>query len=397
MSQLLINRSPDLKRLRDEGYHLEIKSGYLLLRDVPYVNASREIKRGTLVSKLTLAGDITAKPDTHVIYFQGDHPCDKNGGLIAKIQHGSNPNQKLAEGITVDHSFSAKPQPSGKYEDYYTKLTTYAAILSGPAQAIDSLVTAMTFPVIEANDAESVFEYIDTAASRADINLATAKLEKIGKIAIVGLGGTGSYVLDLVAKTPVKEIHLFEGDTFFQHNAFRSPGAPSIEELRAQLSKVAYFQRAYSRMRRGLIGHEGFVDSRNVDQLRGMDFVFLCIDNGGAKRLVVEKLEEFGISFVDVGMGVYLKEASLGGILRITCSTPQMRDHVRQRGRIPFFDDDADNEYARNIQIADLNALNAALAVIRWKKLCGFYFDFEHEHNSAYTIDGNSLINEDRP
>lgn len=41
------------------------------------------------------------------------------------------------------------------------------------------------------------------------------------------------------------------------------------------------------------------------------------------------------------------------------------------------------------------NALNAAMAVIRWKKLCGFYLDLEGEHHSVYVIDGNHLLNED--
>ena len=39
--------------------------------------------------------------------------------------------------------------------------------------------------------------------------------------------------------------------------------------------------------------------------------------------------------------------------------------------------------------------LNAALAVIKWKKIFSFYIDFEHEHSSTYTIDGNHLLNED--
>src|SRR5581483_356266 len=36
MSRQLISRSPDLQRLENEGYNLEIRSGYLLVRDVPY-------------------------------------------------------------------------------------------------------------------------------------------------------------------------------------------------------------------------------------------------------------------------------------------------------------------------------------------------------------------------
>jgi hypothetical protein len=203
-------------------------------------------------------------------------------------------------------------------------------------------------------------------------------------------------VLDLVAKTHVKEIHLFDGDKFLQHNAFRSPGAPSGDELGEKLYKTAYFERLYSRMRRGIFGHAVYIDAANVDLLRDMSFVFLCLDRSKEKGLIVDKLEEFAISFIDVGMGVYMTGDSLGGILRITSSTPQQREHVRAKNRIPFSDGDRNNEYDRNIQIADLNALNAALAVVKWKKLFRFYQDFENEHYSTYTIDGNKLINEDQ-
>ena len=58
--------------------------------------------------------------------------------------------------------------------------------------------------------------------------------------------------------------------------------------------------------------------------------------------------------------------------------------------------DEAENEYNTNIQIADLNALNATLAVIKWKKLFGFYQDFEQEHHSTYSINVNMLLSEDR-
>jgi len=394
MSHQLISRSPDLKRLRDEGYDLEIKSGYLLVKDVPYVNSRKEVKRGILVSKLILAGDVTTRPDDHVAYFAGDHPCNADGVEIDKIKNSSS-ERVLGEGVVIQHSFSAKPKPSDFYEDYYAKVTTYAAILSGPAQVIDPPISAKTFPVIEPGkeNEESVFNYIDTASSRAEINLITRKLE-LGKIAIVGLGGTGSYVLDLVAKTPVKEIHLFDGDTFLQHNAFRSPGAPSIDDLKAKPGKVAHFKNLYSKMHRGIVDHEGYIEVGNVEELQKMDFVFLCLDNGEAKKLIVERLEYFGLPFIDVGMGVNVTDYSLGGILRITASTPKRRDHVRRR--VSFADAGGGNEYNRNIQIADLNALNAALAVIKWKKLIGFYRDLKCEHHSTYTIDCNLLTSEDR-
>jgi hypothetical protein len=393
MSLRLINRSPDLKKLRDEGYDIEIRSGHLLVKDVPYVNSKREIKRGTLVAKLCLANDVTIRPDDHVAFFEGEYPCDKDGVRIARIENQSQ-RKALATDLFVDHTFSAKPL-NGPYEDYHAKITTYVAILSGPAQTINPAADARTFPVITAKEDESVFNYIDTASSRAEINVVSAKLE-IDRVGIVGLGGTGAYVFDLVAKTHVKEIHLFDGDTFFQHNAFRSPGAASGEELEQKLPKTEYFFRTYSKMRRGIFSHPIYIDASNVEQLRDMKFMFLCFDAGKAKELVVESLEKFGVPFVDVGMGVYLSGDSLGGILKTTTSTPMQRDHVRAKNRIGFSAGDANNEYDRNIQIADLNALNASLAVIKWKKLFGFYHDFEKEHHCTYTIDGNKLVNEDQ-
>ena len=71
MSQRPISRSADLKKLRDEGYDLEIRSGCLLVKDVPYVNSRKEAKRGILVIKLVLADGQTGRPDTHVAYFSG--------------------------------------------------------------------------------------------------------------------------------------------------------------------------------------------------------------------------------------------------------------------------------------------------------------------------------------
>jgi len=49
MSQRPINRSQDLRRLRNEGYNLEVRDGHLLLKEVPYVNEKREVKRGIVV------------------------------------------------------------------------------------------------------------------------------------------------------------------------------------------------------------------------------------------------------------------------------------------------------------------------------------------------------------
>lgn len=390
MSQRLISLSPDLKRLRDEGYFIQIRSGFLVMREVPYVNAQCQVRTGSLISSMSMAGDVTRTPDTHVVYFDGDHPCRKDGTPLHQIMHQSN-EINLGNGMRAKHSFSSKPE--GGYADYHHKMTTYAAILSGPATVLKPGVTPRVFRAPE-DEEDSVFNYTETASDRAGIGALTERLAA-EKIAIVGLGGTGSYVFDLVAKTPAREIRLFDGDEFLQHNAFRAPGAPSIDELREVLKKVDYLKSIYSRMHRAIVVHANPIDAGNVHLLDGVTFAFICMDAGGAKRLVVERLETLRVPFVDVGMGLELVDGSLGGILRVTASTPQKREHVHQ-GRISFAGGgEEDNLYSSNIQVADLNALNAAMAVIKWKKIRGFYRDLEREHHSTYTTDGNMLLNGD--
>jgi len=231
MPHALISRSPDLGRLAADGYEVDIVGSYLVIRNVPYVDAARQVQRGSLVTALTLAGDTTTRPGDHTTLFSGELPCDVSGNGLVHIL-ASSVHQDLGGGLLVDHYLSSKPAV-GFYVDYYEKMTTYLAIISGPAEAIDPDATARTFRVIENEDPGSPFVYLDTATGRARIGAISRKLE-LRRVGIVGLGGTGSYILDLVAKTPVEVIHLFDGDVFLSHNAFRSPGAASVAELREQ-------------------------------------------------------------------------------------------------------------------------------------------------------------------
>ena len=53
----------------------------------------------------------------------------------------------------------------------------------------------------------------------------------INALQSIGLGGTGAYTLDLIAKTPVAEIHTLDNDHMDWHNFIRAPGAPTQKEI----------------------------------------------------------------------------------------------------------------------------------------------------------------------
>ena len=390
MSQELIDHSPDLQKLKSEGYCIEIvENGHLVMHDVPYLNSDKKICKGKLISVLDLAGDKTDRPQSHIMYFDGEFPYKSDGTRLSEIENSSQ-DFNLGNNLTAKHLFSAKPKNG--YQDYYEKMTKYSSTISGHAEKLDPSVSPCIYKEVNSNS-NTVFNYYDTASSRAGISACSEKL-KSEIVAIIGTGGTGSYILDFLAKTWVKEIRLFDGDVFLTHNAFRAPGAPSIEDLRKKPKKVEYLKNVYSNMHKNIISYAFNLDESNLNELEGITFAFISLDSGPNKSKIISKLEQMNVEFIDVGMGILNKSDSLCGILRTSTVTTNNRSAM-ENNKIPLTENTAvDDLYASNIQVADLNALNATLAIIKWKKIRNFYHDLENEYNSTYAIDGNVIEND---
>lgn len=388
MSHKLISRNADLKRLWDEGYELEIVcDSHLLVHNVPYVTSERKIARGTLITDIQLQGDDTVPPSDHVMRFQGNKPCDHEGNELSSIINQSS-NETVVNSVVSNHSFSSKP-PSG-YANYYDKVTSYIAMLSHHAQAIDSSVTARTFKRIRSSSRDNIFNYPDTNSSRSATSALSDKLSG-KKVGIIGVGGTGSYVLDFVSKTPLAEIHVFDNDDFLTHNAFRSPGAAKKTKLRDRPNKATYHAERYSEMHRKIVAHPYDIDETSIDELFGLDFVFVCMDTGLTKKMIVERLVDAKVPFVDTGIDIENIDTKLRGSVRATLSSPTKHDHL---GDYLSYATVGEGEYSKNIQIAEVNALNAVLAVIMFKKYFAFYHNLTGEHNIIYNLDNNQIHNE---
>ncbi|AFV03049.1 uba [Dehalobacter sp. UNSWDHB] len=391
MSSELLNHSQDLIKLVNEGYELEILATdtmtYGILHNVPYLNEKLEVCYVKLVSHLQLSGTKTLAPDTHVIYFVGTFPYRNNGSKFTGLIIGD-AGYPMGPDITAQFEFSSRPV-EGCYSNYYDKFKRYADLLTVEAQSVDPLVTPKTFNIRVQETMDLVFNYHDTNSSKSHIGIITNRLSG-QKIAIIGLGGTGSYILDQVAKTPVSEIHIYDGDVFEQHNAFRTPGAPYKDQL---TNPPDYLAEIYGRMHRFITPHGYKIDKTNIDELREMSFVFVCVDNGESRRTIIDFLIAHNIPFIDTGLGVEVVDDKLIGIVRITLATSMKHDHLNNY--IDFHDGAEDDVYSSNIQLGDLNALNGLLAIIKWKKMYGFYHDLKREHNTSYVVSRGSLNNEE--
>ena len=176
-----------------------------------------------------------------------------------------------------------------------------------------------------------------------------------------------------------------------QHNAFRAPGAPTYEELAAEETKVSYHAKHYQNMRKNIFLHALMLDNRTESVLDGMDFAFVCIDSDAVRANICCILARRGIPYVDCGMGLSIAGEKLRGSIRCTA----VFQPKKQAGsELPENVDVEDDVYSTNIQIAELNALNAALAVIKWKKHLGFYLDQMEKLEDVYSLDCGGIVHE---
>jgi hypothetical protein len=389
--QKLVSHNDDIRRLVELGYAVAFDTNHLIIRDIPYLDSDGTLQIGAIVAKLEFIDQEHVTQTDHQIFFAGSVPHGLDGKPIPNLAGG--PHQiilsEASKDVVVQRSFSNKPKAAGKFQDFFEKIESYVAIISGPAIELYN-ANPYTFRAEKEVVSDSVFKFHDTLTSRAEITDLTAKF-KDDVIAVIGLGGTGAYVLDFLVKTPVQEIRAFDLDLFHVHNAFRSPGKLDPNELGKPKADV-YLSR-YDNFRTGLTVTPKFIDASSSDELNGVTFAFVCVDKGSSRSGIFNLLISKGIPFIDVGMGLSRKNGSLNGMLRTTYYSAEHGQMMRDKG-LAELADTPDDLYRTNIQIGELNALNACLAIIRFKQLRGFYFEELPLYHLLFEIGDLKIVSE---
>lgn len=385
----LVNHNDDIKKLKNTGFAIALDSNHLVIRDIPYLNESGELKIGAIVSKLNIIDEDHVSQTDHQIFFCGSHPCELNGQRIANLGGGEVSIHLQSTDLKVERSFSNKPVASGAYADHFEKVENYVALFSGPAMEKFPGVTPYTFNEYDCIN-DSVFKFSDTMTSRSEIGDLALKF-KDDVVAIIGLGGTGSYILDFLAKTPVKEIRGFDYDRFHVHNSFRSPGRLTPEEFGE--SKASVYQNRYEGFRHGINMQPRFILPESEEELKNVTFAFVCVDKGASRKAIISLLIKLGIPFIDVGMGLHRNNGTIGGLIRTTYYSVEKAQVIADKKLAPL-EDYPDDEYRSNIQISELNALNASLAILRYKQVRGFYVDKGNYFNMLFDLNDCKNIGE---
>lgn len=380
---------PHIQRLVDEDHEVTIYGGYLIVDRIPYVNSAREIAWGALICPYRNVDGVPQLDNDHQCWFTGSMPHRADGTSLGGPLVSDNQLQTVA-GREVRMRFSNKPDPIGDFFDnHYNKVTHYIRKLSRHARDIDPAVSATSMGSYRRRAVPSVFYYANDAIAQGGLDAVADKL-RLRRVCIVGVGGTGSYLLDALAKEEIERIDLYDHDVIEPKNPFRMPGAMSREDAYAGHNKAIWLASRYGAMRTGVTGHPVRIDADNVAELAGADFCFIAVDHGPSRGVIARFLVEQRIPFIDVGIGVD-KRADVAALIaraRVTLVTPNTAHLVDE---LPTADDSEDAVY-NNIQVLEINAINAMLAVIRFKQYLGFYAADENPDVIKYKSSWNSLV-----
>lgn len=363
----LASRNPFVDSLLKGGYDVGFINGHLVIFGIPYLNAAGELCHLDMISSLDLREEhLIDAPSDHKVYFAGDRPCNVDGSPIAAGYSAEA--RVVSDTIAGTHMLSSKPSGMRAYVSIEEKITQYLNLITSPAVHKYN-ATPRRALVKHRENAPSPLCFPDTLSARDGVVELSQRLRGV-KVAIVGCGGTGAYVLDFIAKTHVQEIHLFDDDVVHVHTLFRLPGMFGEQHL--GMAKVDALCQAYAAFHAGITPHVARVDGANLADLAAFDFAFICVDDGPSRVAIAQFCHDASIAFVDVGMGLNKNDNGLYGFVRTAGG--ELGDFDRIKGT-PFLpaQNAHDREYRAQPQLAELNALNAAMAVIRFKQRMRVY------------------------
>lgn len=405
MSNSPISRSPDLQALVDAGYRLKVRGEYLVVSGIPYITRSGEIEVADLVMHLALdpGGARATCPRDHTVWWTGATPYTVSGDSMKDYLCCGrwDAGRDIGEGITVYQQWSRKLRSDGvsrAYVSYEEKVLTYVHEVADHAEAKRPGVRAVLTGLAPADVrmATSQFAYVDPNPYRNGTRGIEQKIED-EIVAVIGVGGTGSFLVDILTKTNIKEVHLYDDDIIDVPNAFRIAGAVRVGELGGATYKVDWHRSRYSEVRiRGLHVYKQRITEENIGCLERCTTVFIAVDDLLVRRRLQDACTRLGKHHVAVGIGLEIEgehNDQIGGMIKVETNYAP-GEHQLERTNETQQPHDGVEVYDSNIQTAETNMLGAALAIVEWKATKGFYRsdrDQMHDTKIFSTVTGRIL------
>lgn len=271
---------------------------------------------------------------------------------------------------------------AGDYQDAWDALKTYihaiySGFLSSDNNNIQQAKRPYTFQILGEKSREEI-QWFDLV--RGD------------KIAIIGLGGVGAWIADLMTKTDVIEIHGWDEDVIEEKNIIRMPGAVSPKWVGK--AKAMWFQKTYRKIHKKVYGHAENITERNVQKIcNNITFAFVAIDNEKGRKIICEHMTKHGIPFIDIGLSLNRNnDNQLCVSIRISIALPY--DETWQKS-IPAVDKAGQEIYGK-LELPDVAAMAAGWAVQYWRKMRGQLAQEKPQECMKYQADTNMIIPRNR-
>ena len=266
---------------------------------------------------------------------------------------------------------------AGEYEDAWQALRTYVnAIYSGfktaETQSSASIQRPYTFEILGDKSAAEV-EWLDLVAGE--------------RVAILGLGGVGAWIADLIAKSDVYELHGWDHDVIEPKNIIRMPGAVDPDWIGKPKSE--WFEQTYSSIHRRVRGHRVKVTEDNVQEVvANTTFAFVAVDEDESRMTACEAISRARIPFVSVGLSLGRSDRQATASIRVVTGHT---DRESWRGGIPRVGQAGQDDYAR-LELPDVSAMAAGWAVQSWRKMRGQMLRSQPEECIVYRAEDSSIV-----
>lgn len=199
------------------------------------------------------------------------------------------------------------------------------------------------------------------------------------RIAVVGIGGTGSLVAEQLVRAGIRDLHLIDDDDIEESNISRTFGATKSDVDKRKVDVVSKYLEKIGSPQISK-DHRSAIKQSVLLTLRDVDLVFSCVDNDRTRALLSRFAHQYLIPVVDIGIRLDARQGRItaaagrvsvigSGLTCLRCSnhinperiraesmTREERSALHKEGYVMGIDEPAPAVVSLNTVIAGLGA-----------------------------------------
>jgi molybdopterin/thiamine biosynthesis adenylyltransferase len=187
-----------------------------------------------------------------------------------------------------------------------------------------------------------------------------AKLQSL-RVAVVGLGGTGSPVATLIARTGIGELILIDGDNLEKTNMNRVRGYKGTDVGHKKAESLLTFINSLD-LNIKVTAIPNYLDGEAIDAISSADIVLGCTDDISGRDLMNQAMYYYGLAYIDVGIAGNVNSEQLENPFlqsqkgRVSCILPESGCCLRCQGVVTEHKLSNEQKFKANPALLELDA-----------------------------------------